>query len=134
LISGFRRHVDEICALLGYYSASSGSYVPSFRDHLSVPSSRFKKSWPLKMGPIGCPETSVQNYHSTLSNIPEERRSHEHRGESLRSCTSVTELHSVICTLPDCCRSPLPPCSKHQAILIQETPLVVDAVSRSNGE
>jgi len=22
--------------------------------------------WPLKMGPIGCPETSVGNYHSTL--------------------------------------------------------------------
>ena len=29
---------------------------------------------PLKMGPIGCPETSVTNYHHTLSNIPEEWR------------------------------------------------------------
>jgi hypothetical protein len=28
-------------------------------------------SWPLKMGLIGCPETSVQNYHSTLHNIPD---------------------------------------------------------------
>jgi hypothetical protein len=27
------------------------------------------------MGPIGCPETSVQNYDSTLRNIPKERRS-----------------------------------------------------------
>ena len=27
------------------------------------------------MGPIGCPETSVTNYHHTLRNIPEERRS-----------------------------------------------------------
>jgi hypothetical protein len=26
------------------------------------------------MGPIGCPKTSVQNYHSMLHNIPEERR------------------------------------------------------------
>jgi hypothetical protein len=26
------------------------------------------------MGPIGCPETSVQNYQSTLRNIPQERR------------------------------------------------------------
>ena len=26
------------------------------------------------MGPIGCPETSVRNYHYTLRNIPEERR------------------------------------------------------------
>jgi hypothetical protein len=27
------------------------------------------------MGPTNCPETSVQNYHSTLLNIPEECRS-----------------------------------------------------------
>ena len=30
----------------------------------------------LKMGPTGCPKTSVSNYHSTLRNIPEERRCH----------------------------------------------------------
>ena len=29
------------------------------------------------MGPKGGPETSVQDYHSTLRNIPEERRPHE---------------------------------------------------------
>jgi hypothetical protein len=28
------------------------------------------------MGPIRCPETSVNNYHTTARNIPEERRSH----------------------------------------------------------
>ena len=28
------------------------------------------------MGPIGCPETSVRNYHSTLHNTPEEHRLH----------------------------------------------------------
>jgi hypothetical protein len=33
------------------------------------------RSWPLKMGPIRCPETSVKNYHSTLCYTPEERRS-----------------------------------------------------------
>jgi hypothetical protein len=27
------------------------------------------------MGPIRCPETSVKDYHSTLRNTPEERRS-----------------------------------------------------------
>jgi uracil phosphoribosyltransferase len=53
MISGFRRDVDEICALLGYYAASSR---------------------PLKMGPIRCPETSVNNYHMTPRNIPEEHR------------------------------------------------------------
>jgi hypothetical protein len=56
LISGFRRDVDAICALLGYYAA---------RTSLS-----------LKMGPIRSPETSVNNYHTTPRNIPEERRSH----------------------------------------------------------
>jgi hypothetical protein len=33
-----------------------------------------KNSWPLKMGTIGRPETSVQNYNSALPNIPEERK------------------------------------------------------------
>jgi len=28
------------------------------------------------MGPIGCPETSVRNWHSTLRKIREEHRSH----------------------------------------------------------
>ena len=37
------------------------------------------------MGPLDCPETSVRNYHSTLRNIPEECRSHLHRGGSLKS-------------------------------------------------
>jgi hypothetical protein len=39
------------------------------------------------MGPIGCPETSVANYQSTLRNFPEQRRSHSHRGGRLKSCT-----------------------------------------------
>jgi len=39
-ISGFRREVDENCALLGYYAASSGNSLPTFRDNLSVPSER----------------------------------------------------------------------------------------------
>jgi hypothetical protein len=42
-------------------------------------------SWPMKMGQIICPETSVNDYHSTLLNTPEERRSHQHRGGSLKS-------------------------------------------------
>ena len=29
----------------------------------------------LEDGPIGCPETLVRNYHSTMCKIPEERRS-----------------------------------------------------------
>jgi hypothetical protein len=38
-----------------------------------------------RIGPIGCPETSVRNYHSTLRDIPEERRSHLYRRGSLKS-------------------------------------------------
>jgi hypothetical protein len=34
----------EICALLGYYAASSGKPIPAFRDNLSVPNSRVKNS------------------------------------------------------------------------------------------
>jgi hypothetical protein len=32
--------------------------------------------WPLKIGPICCPETSVRNHHSMPYNISKERRSH----------------------------------------------------------
>ena len=78
-ISGFRRKVDENCALLGYYPASSGNFLPTFRDNSSFPSTGFKnpKSLknPLEMGPIGCPETSVRNYHHSLRNNPVERSS-----------------------------------------------------------
>jgi len=42
VISGFRREVDENCALLGYYAASSGNCLPTFRDNLSVPSSGYE--------------------------------------------------------------------------------------------
>ena len=42
VISDFRREVDEKCALLGYYAASSDNFLPSFRDNLSVPTSVVK--------------------------------------------------------------------------------------------
>jgi hypothetical protein len=42
VISGFRREVDENCALLGHYTESSGTSLPTFRGNLSVPFSRVK--------------------------------------------------------------------------------------------
>jgi len=36
-ISGFRRNVDENCALLGYYAASTGDSLLTFLHNLSVP-------------------------------------------------------------------------------------------------
>jgi hypothetical protein len=39
----------------------------------------------VRMVPIRCPETSVNSYHTMPCNNPEERRSHQHRGGSLKS-------------------------------------------------
>jgi len=39
------------------------------------------------MGPIGCPETSVQNYNCTLRKNQEEHRYHLNRSGSLKSRT-----------------------------------------------
>jgi len=52
------------CALIFYYTASSGNFLPTFRYHDP------------EVGPIACPETSVRNYHYSLRNNSEERRSH----------------------------------------------------------
>jgi len=46
VIPGFRLEVIQNCALLGYYAASSGNSLPTFRDNLSVPSSRVKNPYP----------------------------------------------------------------------------------------
>jgi hypothetical protein len=70
----------EICGLLGYYTASCGNYLPTFRDNVLVPS----ESWPVRMGPIRCLETSVNDYHTTPCNNPEDHRFHQHRGGSLK--------------------------------------------------
>ena len=71
----------ENCALLGCYAESSGNFLPTFQYKLSVPSSGVKNPqtqtfWildPLKMGPVGCTETSVSNYNYSLRNISGER-------------------------------------------------------------
>jgi hypothetical protein len=81
MISGFHHKLDEICALLGYYTVYSGNSLPMFRDYLPVPSLMVKqiKTWisgHWKMGPAGCSETMVRNYHYMLCNISEKRRSH----------------------------------------------------------
>lgn len=49
------------------------------------------------MGPIGLPETSVQNYQSTLRSVPEERRSHLHSGGSLKSRMLDTAVVGQCC-------------------------------------
>ena len=49
-------------------------------------------SWPLKMGLIGCPKTSVRNYHYLLHNNPEKRGSH------LLCSRSLNHAMSHLCT------------------------------------
>jgi hypothetical protein len=49
--SGVRRDIDEIFALLLYYAASNCNPLLTFRDNVSVPSSKVKK------GPTRRPET-----------------------------------------------------------------------------
>jgi len=61
-------HLYENCALPGYYTASNNPEDPS----------------PLKMGQIGCPETSLRNYHYSLRNEPEEGSCHQLLGGSLK--------------------------------------------------
>ena len=65
MISGFRRDVDENCTPLNCCAASSGSYLPTFRQ------------------PIGnyflyvVPETSVRNYYYSLHDNPDELSSQD---------------------------------------------------------
>jgi hypothetical protein len=37
VIAGFGREIDENCALLGYYAASSGNLLTTLQNNLSVP-------------------------------------------------------------------------------------------------
>jgi hypothetical protein len=74
VISGFRDKVNENCVLLGHYAAKSGNILPTFRDNLFVPSTRFKDlaitqrvvvisyrrfEESISVPPMGCLETSV---------------------------------------------------------------------------
>jgi hypothetical protein len=73
MITGFRRGVNEIFALLECYAVHIGSYITTFRDNL-LPS-----SWTLKMGPTDCPETSATTYQSTLLNIRVNGKARKHQ-------------------------------------------------------
>ena len=90
----------NIFPLLRCQAAKIGGQLPTLRDNLSVqcqvdttvgdetdrlPRNVKKIDWTLKIGLIGCLETSVSNCQYKLRNIPEERRSHLHCGGSLKS-------------------------------------------------
>jgi hypothetical protein len=57
-------------------------------------------AWPLKLEPIGCPETSTTNYHSTLREVPQGTDANYLRTTNMKShfkgmkaghCTSLKE-------------------------------------------
>jgi len=56
----------ENCAFLGYYAASSGNSLLTFRGN--HPIFKGQKGCSLKMGPICCPEISVKKYCCWLHN------------------------------------------------------------------
>jgi hypothetical protein len=101
LISGFCRDVDEICGLLGYLTASCGNYLPTFRDNVSVPSSRVKiqSRKALLLGILTREDGTdtfsryvVNNYHTTPCNNPEDHRLHEENHLIKFSYESLAEL------------------------------------------
>jgi hypothetical protein len=49
LDSDLRCEADENFALLGHYATSSGSFLPTFRDNVSVAPSGFKNTRSLKV-------------------------------------------------------------------------------------
>ena len=101
LISGFERGVNEICALLGFYAASIGSFLPTLRDnrwclwnshsgvgenssHLGVlprqlVNSPSSQGQPSKMKALLSTETSVTLHKSTGRNL------HQHLRENVTS-------------------------------------------------
>jgi hypothetical protein len=101
-----QHHVVSIYRLFGttYRPHLKGSGVLFFLD-----------SWPLKMGLIRCPETLVNNYHTTPCNIPEECRTYQHHGGSLKlmevscidqivvmqvaSCSSLSVCFTFCCSM-----------------------------------
>jgi hypothetical protein len=55
---------DKKCPFLGFYAASSGNFLPTFRDNPLVVYSRAKnpkRILDLEDGTDNCPETSVRN-------------------------------------------------------------------------
>ena len=70
-----------VCFLLGD-SPASDLYMPTFRNTLSVPSS--KAHLPLKMEQIECFETS-EYINQKPRNHPKENKQHSEHGESLKS-------------------------------------------------
>jgi hypothetical protein len=92
--SSFRRNVNEICALLGFYATQ-----------MVIPYQRFATTYaspidPSRWDPIACPETSVRNYQSTLREVPQECKSNFFCILSLISFLPILQPSNIFISFP----------------------------------
>jgi hypothetical protein len=64
---------ESNCTFPSYYAGGSIHFLTDVSEQPVGPILRLQES---RLGPIGCPETSVRNYHYWLRNKPEEGSSH----------------------------------------------------------
>lgn len=91
----FSVSVLEVVAVLEcwFFADLSGQTVTILKGHAVT---FFWAAWLLKLGPVGCPETSINNYQNTLRNIPEERRPQLYCGRSLNP--PILSLNAIFTT------------------------------------
>ena len=78
----------EYCARLGYYAASNGNFVKTFRDNLSVPSSGFRNPKDSLLSQYGvCGYSPVSHYHNCYNFF--------YHGTSLSKAVLTTTLPSL---------------------------------------
>jgi hypothetical protein len=94
-------HASRPSLFWGRFAAYISSHLPAFRETYGSLLERSWTSWPWNMGLLVCPERSVNNYQSTLRNVPEERRSHLRSDESLKSYTGCFKLRMKSHRVPD---------------------------------
>jgi hypothetical protein len=73
--------------------------LPTFRDKISVPTSRVKLS---KMGTIACSKTSVTNYQSTLRTIPDKDLIYTAKEACNHACVLLCYCAPVSSVILDC--------------------------------
>ena len=72
--------------------------LPSTNSILRLHAS-FLDSWTLRMGPKGCPETSVRNYHHSLRNNPEKLSSRLSFNLITNNVLILTNLWKLHCSM-----------------------------------
>jgi hypothetical protein len=101
IISGFSKLLKAIIRTAMFWVIKQTIAVIPYQHFETICRSHIQslsqESWPLKMGPIGCPETSAMNYRCSLCNDPKERSSHLLRGGSLKSRRVIISFVVYVC-------------------------------------